>query len=214
MNKTKQKILETSKKIFNRLGFGQVTIRMIAQDLGMSSGNLNYHFKKREDILEALYFEMVAVFDARIAALDHHDFSFESIEYDIRVSMERMVDYRFFWTDLHHLLLSNEKINAHFKSVFSARKAGTLLLLNALMDKGFLRKPIFEEEYELLADRMVQYGNTWLYASNLYQSDQSIDESIQYHTNALLMLFYPYLTAVGQRAFSTSFNQFNWIEKD
>ena len=46
MSKTKQKILDVSKGLFNAKGFSNVTIRMIAQELNMSSGNLNYHLKK------------------------------------------------------------------------------------------------------------------------------------------------------------------------
>jgi AcrR family transcriptional regulator len=46
---------------------------MIALELNMSSGNLNYHFKKREDIFEALYFEMVLEFDERIESLRNMD---------------------------------------------------------------------------------------------------------------------------------------------
>ena len=61
--------MDGSRKLFNELGFSQVTIRMIASELGFSSGNLNYHFRKRADILEALYFEMVEVFDKRIQDL-------------------------------------------------------------------------------------------------------------------------------------------------
>jgi len=38
---------------------------MIAMELGMSSVNLNYHYKKREDILESFYFEIVKSFDKR-----------------------------------------------------------------------------------------------------------------------------------------------------
>ena len=75
MKNTRQKILDTSRNLFNDLGYSQVTIRMIASKLNMSSGNLNYHFRKREDILEALYFEMVQVFDERVQTLDSKQIS-------------------------------------------------------------------------------------------------------------------------------------------
>ena len=110
MSKTKEKILNTSRILFNELGYGNVTIRMIALKLNMSSGNLNYHFKKREDILEALYFEMVATFDERIANLEQQIPTLNKMQIDIKSSMERMVDYTFFWSDLYNLLSLNKKI--------------------------------------------------------------------------------------------------------
>ena len=69
MVKKKKLILEAARTLFNERGYSQVTIRMIAVKLNMSSGNLNYHYKKREDIFEALYFEMVSEFDERIKYL-------------------------------------------------------------------------------------------------------------------------------------------------
>ena len=69
MSKKKKLILDTAKALFNEKGYHNVTIRMIALKMNMSSGNLNYHFKKREDIFEALYFEMVSEFDERIDLL-------------------------------------------------------------------------------------------------------------------------------------------------
>ena len=62
MSDRKAKILTTARALFNKEGFSNVTIRMIAQGLEISSGNLTYHYQKREDIFEALYFEMVSEF--------------------------------------------------------------------------------------------------------------------------------------------------------
>ena len=68
MNNTKEKILAAALKLFNEFGYSNVTIRMIASDLGISSGNLNYHFSNRIEILEALYFQMELVIDSRMDA--------------------------------------------------------------------------------------------------------------------------------------------------
>ncbi|MEZ5024061.1 MAG: TetR/AcrR family transcriptional regulator [Chitinophagales bacterium] len=81
---------------FNEKGYSQVTIRMIALKVNMSSGNLNYHYKKREDIFEALYFDMVAAFDERINRLADTEISIEQIKIDVERSMRRMLDYTFF----------------------------------------------------------------------------------------------------------------------
>ena len=75
MSKKKQLILEGARTLFNDKGYHRVTIRMIALELGMSAGNLNYHYEKREAIFEALYFEMAAPFDQRINDLPSSDIS-------------------------------------------------------------------------------------------------------------------------------------------
>lgn len=141
MKSRKEKILASSRKLFNDLGYSNVTIRMIANELDISSGNLNYHFRRREDILEALYFEMVEVFDARVQKLGDQTISLQYIQANIVSSMARMVDYRFFWTDLYFLLKSNEKIRAHFEQAKLERKAGYRFLFDALIKTDLLKKP-------------------------------------------------------------------------
>ena len=60
MNATKQKILMKSLELFNTSGISKTSLRTISDEVGISVGNLQYHFKKREDIIEALYFQLVA----------------------------------------------------------------------------------------------------------------------------------------------------------
>ncbi len=64
MNITKQKILIKSLELFNYNGISKTSLRTIADEVGISVGNLQYHFKKREDIIEALYFQLVKKMDA------------------------------------------------------------------------------------------------------------------------------------------------------
>ena len=63
MKNTKDRILDTSLELFNSLGLSKVTLRTIANKMGISQGNLNYHFKKREEIIETLYFQLVQNID-------------------------------------------------------------------------------------------------------------------------------------------------------
>jgi AcrR family transcriptional regulator len=200
MNKTKQRILKESRALFNELGYTQVTIRMIALRLKMSSGNLNYHYKKREDILEALYFEMVTHFDNRINELPKTEVSISQIKNDIQESMQRMIAYQFFWTDLYTLLNSNAKIKTHFQKVYSERINGCYLLFEKLENQNLIKKPKFLSEYKFLAERMISFGNTWLYSTKLY-IDTINQKDIQHQVSILLTMLYPYLTHEGKKAY-------------
>lgn len=50
----KAEILSTAKELFNTRGYNEVSMRNIADALGISVGNLTYHFKKKEDLVEAV----------------------------------------------------------------------------------------------------------------------------------------------------------------
>ena len=201
MKNTKDKIIEKSRHLFNTFGYSQVTIRMIASELKMSSGNLNYHFKKREDILEALYFEMVEVFDKRVEVLEDQVISLEFMQSNIKISMKRMVEYRFFWTDLYNLLRSNVKIKNHFEAVKNDRIKGYLFVFEYFLNHGILKKESFRKEHLLLIEKMIDYSNTWLYASILYGNNRNTSEIINHASFHLLLMMYPYLTTSGKREF-------------
>ena len=57
MKDTRQLILNTARVLFNEKGFNSVSLREIAETIGISKGNLTYYFNKKEDIIEALIAE-------------------------------------------------------------------------------------------------------------------------------------------------------------
>ncbi|WP_438423902.1 TetR/AcrR family transcriptional regulator [Aquimarina macrocephali] len=200
MSKKKKLILEVARTLFNEKGYSQVTIRMIALKLDMSSGNLNYHYKKREDIFEALYFEMVSEFDERIKNLKNTEVSVTQIRNDIEQSMIRMIDYKFFWTNLYNLLTVSKKVKKHFQEVYKSRITGCFLLFEKMKNQNLMRDSSFELEYSFLAERMINYGNTWLYSTRLYVNKLNSND-IDNHVNTLLSMLYPFLTSLGQKEF-------------
>lgn len=197
MHRKKKLILDAARALFNENGYHDVTIRMIALKMNMSSGNLNYHYKKREDIFEALYFEMVSEFDDRVHALSDTEVSIEQIKIDVERSMKRMLDYTFFWTDLYNLLSISTTVNDHFQAVYQKRVDGCFLLFEKMRAKGLMQDASFELEYNFLAERMINYGNTWLYSSGLY-SNKSTQYTIDYHVNIFLSILFPFLTLQGK----------------
>ncbi|PXX25741.1 TetR/AcrR family transcriptional regulator [Arenibacter sp. ARW7G5Y1] len=200
MSKKKKLILEAARTLFNENGYHDVTIRMIALKMNMSSGNLNYHFKKREDIFEALYFDMVLEFDQRIDVLPNMEISIEQLRNDVERSMKRMLDYTFFWTDLYNLLSISDRVKGHFQEVYKKRISGCFLLFEKLQQKNLMRAASYEREYDFLAERMINYGNTWLYSSRLYANKLDAHQ-IDYHVNTYLSILFPFLTSHGKREF-------------
>ena len=51
---TRQDILACARRLFDRHGYNGVSMRDMAKELGISVGNLTYHFKKKENLLEAM----------------------------------------------------------------------------------------------------------------------------------------------------------------
>ena len=49
--KTRERIVEVAIRLFNAEGINAVGVREIARTLGISPGNLSYHFPRKEDLL-------------------------------------------------------------------------------------------------------------------------------------------------------------------
>ncbi len=54
-NNTKQKILDTATRLFNTAGVANVRLQHIADEAGISVGNLAYHYRNKEALVEALF---------------------------------------------------------------------------------------------------------------------------------------------------------------
>ena len=54
MSSSKQLIQETAVRLFNERGYDKVSLRDIAREAGIAIGSLTYHFKRKEDLLDAI----------------------------------------------------------------------------------------------------------------------------------------------------------------
>lgn len=80
---TKQKILDASLLLFNENGISSVRLQQIADETGISVGNLAYHFNNKEAITESLIANVITSFQdllrhyGKYASLSDLDFFFK-----------------------------------------------------------------------------------------------------------------------------------------
>lgn len=65
--KTKDRIAEAARSLFNEQGYGAVTTAALAAHLGIAEGNLWYHYKTKRALLEALADQFGQVIETRLA---------------------------------------------------------------------------------------------------------------------------------------------------
>lgn len=65
---TKQKITQAAIRLFNENGMANVRLQQIAQEVGISPGNLAYHFRNKEAVVEAIIDELFEENQAILAA--------------------------------------------------------------------------------------------------------------------------------------------------
>ena len=58
MKKTQEKIIIATVDLFNKNGVSNVRLQDIAKEVGISPGNLTYHYKTKKDLLGAVLLDM------------------------------------------------------------------------------------------------------------------------------------------------------------
>src|SRR6478735_2269913 len=110
--RTRERILETSLALFNRLGEPHITTADIADEMNISPGNLYYHFRNKDDIIGALYEALEAEIMPLFVLPDRRGAGVEDLWLLLHLLFERMREYRFFYRDLDEITSRNRKIAA------------------------------------------------------------------------------------------------------
>ena len=96
---TKEKIVSASINLFNELGQSNVRLQQIADEAGISVGNLAYHFKNKEAIISRVYEDLFADFSQLLA---YYMQSPELADFDLHLErcFQFFTHYKFHLADL------------------------------------------------------------------------------------------------------------------
>ena len=191
MATTKEKIIETSIKLFNEKGCLNTSTRHIADELGISVGNLYYHFKNKEEILIEIFLRYVNAVFKEIIFLNHSQDEIFLLKNFLVDTLDSNIEYRFLHLELNLLLISFSK----FKTIMQEQLKLEIKMIKELlyhqMKYGYL-KQINEIEIEFLV------SNSWILASsNLSYWNLLSDDIIKNVKKGSLNVYYlikPYLT--------------------
>lgn len=197
--KTKPRILNTALRLFNELGLAKVTLRSIANEMGISQGNLCYHYKKREDILEALYHQLVAKMDEVIALASSSPPSLATSFMVSKEMMQHFFDYRFFMLDFVQIMREQKKIHEHYQQLSQLREQQFIGMFQLWVQEGLMRPEEFEGEYQSLYIRYNILGDFWL--SSAITKGAINFEVVEEYNLIIFQNIYPYLTPKGKKQF-------------
>jgi hypothetical protein len=200
MKKTREIILDTSLELFNSFGLSQVALRTIAKKMGISQGNLNYHFKKRDDIIEGLYFQLVKNIDSSMSSMQESKNPFQLLVSISETIMFNFHEYRFFLLDFTQIMRENKKIKKHYSELTIQREEQFSMLFNLLIKEGLMRKEILPNEYKNLYKRFQILGDFWISDAEILNSNIT-KKTILTYSVILIQAIFPYLTIMGQKEY-------------
>jgi AcrR family transcriptional regulator len=158
--RTRERILELSLRMFNAQGEPNVTTSAIADEMNISPGNLYYHFRNKDDIVNALFEQYEREIDALLDLPARRRADVEDAWLFLHLLFETIWRHRFVYRDLTDLLTRNRRVETHFKGIVERKIRAARSLCEGLAEAGQLRAGDFE--IDALATNMVVVATWWL----------------------------------------------------
>jgi AcrR family transcriptional regulator len=158
--RTPERIVETSLMLFNQLGEPHVTTADVAAEMGISPGNLYYHFRNKDAIIVALFATLEARLDDLLTAPQNRLADVEDLWLFLHLLFESMWDYRFLYRDLDEILSRNHKLALRFASLMRRGTATVIELCRGMVAAGSMQ--VSEREIVALADNVAVIATYWM----------------------------------------------------
>ncbi len=192
--RTKNRILETAIELFNAQGTKTVTTNHIAAALGISPGNLYYHFRNKEEIIRAIFTQMheVALHDYREINAERGPGNALSMEETFLMIQRFNWRYRFFKRELAALVQSDPELKQQFVVSHHQNLAIVRTAIELSIEQGFLRD-IPLPQRDLLAEQVWMMALFWLNYLEV-GGEEVTEEALQRGNDILRNMMLPYLS--------------------
>ncbi|HAA10654.1 MAG TPA: hypothetical protein DCE41_02750 [Cytophagales bacterium] len=193
---TREAILEEARKQLNENGVANTSAKRVAEALGISDGNLRYHFRTKEDLIWGLYQQLVERFNVKFEVPENTIPSFQQY-WEVNLYIFHQLDaYSFLMLDFAAIMRQYPRIHAHYRVLQKGRGEQFNALIEVWQGIGWLRTDLPESQYDQLHMHTNAFADYWVArAYILYEG--SPRERIMVHVRSAFAQIVPYLTPSG-----------------
>ena len=194
---TKEKIKSKAVEIFNASGYGSVSLFELANELGISRGNITYHYKDKEALLIAIVDEMWERINL-VKQKTRQFPSFQNLREEIRVYIKFQKEYAFIFHD--NQVLKHTHVSKIFKTMADRSIEDFEAAITFSIQVGNMRKEPIPGAYNNLAI------STWM-LSFFWTAQQTIrkDKNEDNCEKVIWINIIPYFTEKGLTSFKKYF---------
>ena len=150
---TKQKILDASLQLFNENGINNVRLQQIADETGISVGNLAYHFNNKEAITESLIANVINELQELLKQYGKYE-PLKDLDFFFKEFYRLCAQHRFFNFDVLEIKRNFPASYESLQPLFNKVKLQLERRFELLMQQRLLQK---EANIKYIA------ANTWLF---------------------------------------------------
>jgi AcrR family transcriptional regulator len=198
--RTRERILAVSLALFNDFGEPNVTTTTLSAELNISPGNLYYHFRSKDAIVDELFEAFERELRTILAVPPDRPVTVEDLWLFLHLLFETIWKYRFLYRDLSDLLSRNRLLETHFKQILADKIATTRALCGSLAAGGGMRAE--PAELEPLATNMMVVATYWLGFAFVRSPRRFVaGEVVAAGAYQVMALIAPYLVGDGRALF-------------
>lgn len=196
-DRTRRRILAEALAQFNERGEGHVTTGSIAAALDMSPGNLYYHFRNKDEIVEKLFHALEARLDVEPQIGASAAEAIEDLWLYLHLMLEAIWEYRFLYRNLDDLLARNRRLRDHFRRIAARKRDAIARLCETLVAARAMRASA--EEIRALARNVLVVATYWLNFQSLARGRGDEHADLGAGAYQVMSLIAPYLRGDARR---------------
>ena len=197
---TKERILDKALELFNEKGISSVSSKHISDELGISYGNLCYHFPKKDDIILQLYLNMQKEIDEQFASMQKEVMSFEFMLSRLKVLFEEIYRYKFIYLGITKVTRHFDHIKKHAQQQTEARRKILNEIADFLTEQGYMKPFNSSKRRDMLVHALLMTINSWISDAETFFTGKE-EEKVDYYMQLFFNLVYPSLTTQGKEGF-------------
>jgi AcrR family transcriptional regulator len=199
--KTREKIVHAALELFNSSGERNVTTNHIAAHIGISPGNLYYHFRNKQEIVREIFALYSQELIERFTPLQGQQESLVLLKHYLDSIFTLMWKYRFFYANLPEILQRDPVLHDEYIQVQNRLQVNLVNILKAFVELNLL--DVDDAELNSLVTTLHMMAASWLsYQSSMSPKTQITEQVIQQGMLHMINIVKPLATQKGREQLS------------
>jgi AcrR family transcriptional regulator len=190
---TQFRILQAALELFNEHGSAAVSSNRIAERCGISKGNLQYHFKNKQEIIYAVFQQAIHEMDGGWNR-DHLAPTLEHMATMFVRQLQLILKYRFFYREMGDLLRQDPQLRKRYSDNRERRMRDLEKFMLTLQAAGLMRFPPDPKRLRSIIDVTWIVNENWLNYMDYHDREATVEVMLEGYT-ATLEVLRPYIVA-------------------
>ncbi|GAD91406.1 MULTISPECIES: TetR/AcrR family transcriptional regulator [Vibrio] len=195
--KTKQRIVYGALELFNQHGERNITTNHISEHLGISPGNLYYHYSNKQEIIRAIFKDYTSELLDRFRPYESQEQSLVLLKHYVNSTFSLMWKYRFFYANLADIVSRDAQLHSAYCQVQEKLRINLVAIVESFRTLNLIvvepdNMPRFVTNLHFIA-------NGWLAYQSAMSANQKVTESmIMQGMLQILAMVKPVATQLGR----------------